>query len=471
MKKLSIGMRLTLWYVAIFAVAQIVFGGGMWLLLQHHLYDLVEDSLEDQMEDLKNFLASQKNDASMAALQQQIAQAYALAHPGDYLELYADNGMLLYRSAFLQQHPATLPSPGQINEASFRDQRIAGRPLRFLLQKLDANGRQYVAIMGIPADDVMETLGLFRSYLLMFAPALFLVAALGGYWLSRRALSPVDALVQTARDISGTNLQSRLPSLATGDELQRLSDTLNEMLDRIEQAFCRVTQFTADASHELRTPISLMRTEAEVALRRSREAADYREALRSILLEAERTTTLIEQLLALARADAGRESLNMQPVNLGDALHEAVTIWRQSAEFRQLQFSAVLPEVVFVMGDSTALRHVADILLDNACKYTGSPGSISLSLERRGSSAVIAVTDSGPGIAPEEHERIFERFYRVDKSRNRKQGGTGLGLAIAKWIVSQHGGSITVESSPGQGATFRVELPLVSAPVQNPQLA
>jgi heavy metal sensor kinase len=471
MKKLSIGMRLTLWYVAIFAVAQIVFGGGMWLLLQHHLYDLVEDSLEDQMEDLKNFLASQSNDASLATLQQQINQAYALEHPGDYFELYTADGTPLYRSTFLKEHPANLPPPEQIANSSFRGERIADRPLLFMLQKLDANGHQYVAIMGAPADDVVETLGLFRSYLLMFAPALFLVAALGGYWLSRQALSPVDALVQTARDIGGTNLQSRLPRLSTGDELQRLSDTLNQMLDRIEQAFSRMTQFTADASHELRTPISLMRTEAEVALRRSREAADYREALRSILLEAERTTTLIEQLLALARADAGRETLNMQPLDLGETLRQAVASWKQAAELRQQQFSAALPEDVFVMGDSTALRHVVDILLDNACKYSGSPGSISLSVECMASIALITVKDSGPGIAQEEQVRIFERFYRVDKSRNREQGGTGLGLAIAKWIVSQHGGSITVDSSPGQGAIFCVELPLVTPPVRNPQLA
>jgi signal transduction histidine kinase len=146
--------------------------------------------------------------------------------------------------------------------------------------------------MGAPADDAVETLHLFRSYLLMFAPLLLIVAAGVGYWMSRRALSPVDELVRTAREVSGANLSSRLQKLETGDELQRLSDTLNEMLDRIEAAFLRVTQFTADASHELRTPVSLIRTEAELALRRSRGEAEYQEALRHILLESERTTML-----------------------------------------------------------------------------------------------------------------------------------------------------------------------------------
>ena len=170
----------------------------------------------------------------------------------------------------------------------------------------------------------------------MFAPLLFLVAAGGGYWLSRRALSPVDELVHTARDINGVNLNSRLPKLTSGDELQRLSDTLNEMLDRIETAFLRVTQFTADASHELRTPVSLIRTEAELALRRSRTDAEYKEALRNILLEAERTTGLVQQLLSMARADSGRETLHMQSTNLAEIMHAVEESWRQVAQIRNL---------------------------------------------------------------------------------------------------------------------------------------
>jgi heavy metal sensor kinase len=285
----------------------------------------------------------------------------------------------------------------------------------------------------------------------------------------------VDALVRTAREVSGTNLSSRLQKLETGDELQRLSDTLNEMLDRIESAFQRITQFTADASHELRTPVSLIRTEAELALRRSRGEAEYKESLRHILLEAERTTALIEQLLSMARADSGREALHFEPVDLRQTLRSVVDGWQQVATIRNLQFSASLdvpPSLdaldFSVMGDETLLRRLADVLLDNAFKYTPSPGSVHLSLEPQGESAVIRVQDSGVGIAEEEQSKIFERFYRVDKARSRAQGGAGLGLAIAQWIVTQHGGSIRVESRPGEGATFHVELPMIAAPVQNP---
>jgi heavy metal sensor kinase len=470
MRRLSIGVRLTLWYLAFFAVAQLVFGAGMWLILRDNLYDLVDDGLEEQIDDLKNFLQSQPKDRSIAKLQQEVNQTYAIEHSGNYLEIHAENGELIYRSAFLQGHQSELSRPDEVKTPILRSREIEGRPFRFLLQQLDVNGHVYTVEMGAPADDAVETLHLFRSYLLMFAPLLLLAAAGGGYWLSRRALSPVDALVRTAREVSGTNLNSRLQKLETGDELQRLSDTLNEMLDRIESAFLRITEFTADASHELRTPVSLIRTEAELALRRSRGEAEYKESLRHILLEAERTTVLIEQLLSLARTDSGRETIQLQPVDLNQTLRSVVDGWQRVATIRNLQFSASLDVTdffVFVLGDETLLRRLADILLDNAFKYTSPPGSVHLSLEPKGESAVITVQDSGVGIAEEEQSKIFERFYRVDKARSRAQGGAGLGLAIAQWIVTQHRGSIGVESRSGDGATFRVELPMIAAPVKN----
>lgn len=469
MRRLSIGVRLTLWYLAFFAVAQLVFGAGMWLILRNNLYDLVDDGLEEQIDDLKNFLQSQPKDRSIAKLQEEVNQTYAIEHSGNYLELYAENGDLIYRSEFLQAHQSAVLPPDQVRQPIWRSRKIEGRHFRFILEKLDVNGHVYTVEMGIPADDAVNTLHLFRSYLLMFAPLLLLAAAGGGYWLSRRALSPVDALVRTAREVSGTKLHSRLQKLETGDELQRLSDTLNEMLDRIESAFLRITEFTADASHELRTPVSLIRTEAELALRRSRGEAEYKESLRHILLEAERTTGLIEQLLSLARADSGRETLRLQPVDLRQTLRSVVEGWQQMATIRNLQFSASLEVPDFlVLGDETLLRRLADILLDNAFKYTAPPGSVHLSLEAKGDSAVITVKDSGVGIAEEEQSKIFERFYRVDKARSRVQGGAGLGLAIAHWIVTQHRGSIGVESRSGDGATFRVELPMIAAPVKDP---
>lgn len=465
MKRLSIGVRLTLWYLAIFALGQVVFGAGMWLILRDNLYDMVDDDLEVQVQDLTTFLESQKPDVPLSNLQEAVRETYAVEHAGDYLTLYTDRGELIYRSPMMQAHPSRIRSASEITGTNLWTRRIDGHPIRFILQNLSVNGRRFIVQMGNPADDAVDTLHLFRAYLFMFAPALLLVAAGFGYWMSRRALSPVDELVRTAREVGGANLNSRLQKLNTGDELQRLSDTLNEMLDRIETAFLRVTQFTADASHELRTPVSLIRTEAELALRRSRTENEYKDSLRHILLEAERTTTLIEQLLSLARADSGRETLRMQPVNLSETLRNVVDSWKQVAAARDVQLlTGIDDQGAFVSGDETLLRRLMDILLDNAFKYTPTPGTVSLRLKHREETVTITVEDSGVGIPPEEQRKIFDRFYRVDKARSRAQGGSGLGLAIAKWIVSQHRGSISVASRPGEGSAFRVELPRVLAP-------
>jgi len=467
MKRLPLGVRLTVWYVAVFALGEIIFGLGMWLILRHNLYDIVDDGIESQIEDLDKWLRAQQENASVAKLQSTFAATYGNQHAGDFLAVYAGNGDAIYRSSFLQRHDAVLLPPDQVKRPQFRTRRIEGQHFRFIFEKLNVGGSVYTVEMGAPADDAVETLQLFRFYLLMFAPLLLVSAAGVGYWMSRKALAPIDVLAPPARAISGTHLDRRLPNVKTRDELQRLSDTLNEMLDRIESAFQRIAQFTADASHELRTPVALIRTEAELALRQTRGEAEYKESLQHILREAERTTLLIEQLLELARAHFGRDTLNLLQLDLQQLVGSVAANWQKLAAARNLQFSTDIPEQsALVTGDETLLRRLVDILLDNAFKYTPSPGSVGLAVEIRDNVAVITVKDSGVGIAPEDQAKIFERFYRVDKARSRAHGGVGLGLAIAQWIALQHGGTISVESRPGQGSSFRVELPCAAIGVE-----
>jgi heavy metal sensor kinase len=463
LSRLSIGMRLTLSYLAIFLLAEFVFGAGMWLILRKNLNDIADGALEGQAADIKRFLENRK-DLSTAELQAQISEDYKIERSEDYLQLANDNGNLIYRSHFFEEHPLPPVSLEQLKNPLYRNLRLRRFPFRILSEKIDVSGHVFTVRIGVAMDEETETLDAFRKYLLMFAPVLLLVASGVGYWLSRKALAPVDALARTARTISGYNLSSRLEQLHTGDELQRLSDTLNEMLARIETAFLRTTQFTADASHELRTPIALIHTEAELALRRSRDESEYREALRHILLEAERTAKLIDELLALARADSGSEAFDIRPIDLHSTIRESGSKWNQVASLRDLQFEEHSDsQQLTVIGDETALRRVIDILLDNAVKYTSSPGTIILSAEQKNGHVIISVKDTGIGIAAEDQQKIFERFYRADKARSRTLGGAGLGLAIAQWIVQVHKGTIAVESEPGNGSVFRVEIPTANS--------
>jgi heavy metal sensor kinase len=458
-KRLSIGSRLTLWYLAIFLLAELIFGVGMWFILRQNLYDIADQVLKDQASDLERFLQARQN-VSTPQLEAEISEDYKIESSEDYLQISDAAGNLIYRSRFLEDYPLPPVPVDPQGKPRYENRKLGHRRFRFINKRMLAGERVYTVQLGHPMHEEIETLDDFRRYLLLFAPILLLGASGVGYWLSHRALAPVDALARTARTISGHNLSSRLEKLTTGDELQRLSDTLNEMLARIELAFLRVTEFTADASHELRTPIALIHTEAELALRRSRDESEYREALQHILIESDRTAKLIEELLALARADSGREALHIQSLDLGALLRESASKWAQVASLRNLQFEDRLqgPRLP-VMGDGSALRRVIDILLDNAFKYTPPPGKITLSAEEVNGRVVVSVEDTGVGIASDDQARIFERFYRVDKARSRELGGAGLGLAIAQWIVHLHKGSITVTSETGRGSVFQVDLP------------
>jgi two-component system, OmpR family, heavy metal sensor histidine kinase CusS len=467
MRRLSIGFRLTLWYLAIFAAAQVAFGTGMYFILRQNMYGEIDNALRGQVDDLVEMLRVQKKTATVAKIQEEVAEQYLLEHSGDYLQIYASDGTCIFQSDFLERHTLPAASPAGLAGAQFQDVELGGVSLRFVTQRIEANGHTYAVQTGISIERVVTTLRLFRKYLLMFAPLLLLAAASGGYWLSRRALAPVDALNRTARSIGAGNLSERVPQLHAGDELQRLAETFNEMLGRIETAFLRISQFTADASHELRTPVSLIRTESEIALRRSRGEAEYRDALRQILLEAERTTGLLDQLLSLARADSGQEVLDFQCFDFRPVAAEVFTAWERIAAVKNLEFrSEVADRSLLVRGDRSALQRLLTILLDNAIKYTPAPGTIAVSLEGGPDKIVVTVRDSGLGIAKEEQAKIFERFYRVDKARSRAMGGAGLGLAIARWIVQHHRGVIAVESEPGQGAAFSVVLPMAAAAAQ-----
>jgi heavy metal sensor kinase len=308
--------------------------------------------------------------------------------------------------------------------------------------------------------EAYDILRRFQWVLLASIPLVLAVASAGGYWMSRRALAPVDEITRAAQAVSEHNLSSRLVIPQAADELQRLSVTFNLMLGRLEASFKRITQFTADASHELRTPVALVRTTAERSLRRQRDNPEYREALDQILDEAKRMSAIIESLMTLARVDSGAETLNPQIVDLASFVRDACSRSEPLAQSKQVQFERAIPDVsIPVSGDAGALQRLFLILIDNAIKYTPANGRVRVDLKTESDVVVATIEDTGMGISKEDLPFIFDRFYRADKARSREAGGAGLGLSIARWIADAHHATIRVESTLGTGSRFEVRIP------------
>jgi two-component system, OmpR family, sensor kinase len=291
------------------------------------------------------------------------------------------------------------------------------------------------------------------------AGAVVLAVGLAGGWLlSARILRPVAAIAATASSLSATNLSGRIDPEAVDRELADLARVLNATFDRLEAAFERQARFTADASHELRTPLAILRRNAELALTRPRSADEYRETVLACLRAAQRMTELVEGLLILARADAGKLDLQREVVDLQDVVAETVAPLRPLVEAKALALSTRLAPTP-VAGDAVRLGQVVTNLLSNAIQYNRPGGEVRVELDAGPGEVTLSVADTGCGIPEEDRPHLFERFHRVDKARARASGGNGLGLAISKSIVEAHGGTIAFTSEPGQGSTFSVHLP------------
>lgn len=460
MRPLPVRIRLTIWYAVVFSLALAAFSLTLWILVRGRLYDELHDQLEGRIASVQRFLAAQKPDATSGELEQALLDEYETEDHAAWLQILNQDGRWMFRARGMEHTfpaatlPNGLPERGRLTTGRDGDFRV------LMLEKaIRVQGRLYTVEAGGATNGIHHTLEQLRNVFLLLFPSFVIVAAAGGFYLSRRALRPVDEITSLARSIRESNLNRRLPSLKTKDELQRLSDTLNEMFARIEEAFIRTRQFTADASHELRTPVSLIRTEAELALRKTRTPEEYRAALEHILVESERTTELIESLLRLARGDSGADRAVLLPMQLQRFLSECESDWKPTLEQAELNLMLDVPsEQIFVSADERSLRRLMIVLLDNARKYTPPHGHIRIFAEADHDTVLVGVADDGDGMHPDELPHIFERFYRVDKARQRAQGGAGLGLSLAKWIAGQHATEIQVESSPQKGSTFTFRL-------------
>ncbi len=343
---------------------------------------------------------------------------------------------------------------------------LPGRPFPHLLVTRSSKDPQtkevrYVVQTLAYLEPVERLMARLRLGIYGAIPLFVLITWFGGYALARKVLKPLTQIARTARQITSSNLNQRLVRSKSGDELDMLAATLNEMIQRLEESFTLTRQFAADAAHELRTPLTIMKGEAEVALRGgSRDPRVYQEVLTSTIREYDRMIHIITNLLLLSQADAGKVVAGSEPVRLDELLGELAETFGFVAENARLTFDVgQLPPVV-VNGDRARLHELFANLLDNAVKYTPPGGHVSIACTVGQENVRVAVSDSGIGIPVESQDKVFQRFYRVEGSRSRNTGGTGLGLSIARCIANAHGGRIELKSAAGAGSTFTVTLPL-----------
>ena len=457
----SISLRLTIWYSGVSFAVLVLFGCGMWFVLKSTLTSGRSHTLERRADRLGDLLS---NAHGLSAEQRaRKFQAFAEATGGGLIEVFRANGERALPSPSADSQVFPWPRAASVAHDRFTEVAFEGQPYRVLVRPFSCDLGAVVLYMAAPLENNLQVLRAFTAGLLWTVPVLLAISALGGYSLSRRALRPVDQITAATRSISVSNLSARLPVPRSPDELQRLSETCNEMLARLESAVNEINRFTADASHELRNPVSFVRTTAELALRNREADPASRRAFEDIVAECGKANRLLKDMLTLARADTGHSRLAFEPVDLVEVLRafgqKGTLLAQERGHTLTIDFDA--GRHATVLGDYASLHRLLWILLDNAAKYTPPPGSIRLKLVVGGNQAVVTIEDNGIGISAADLPNIFGRFYRADKSRSQVEGA-GLGLSIALWIANVHGASLSAESREEQGSVFRIAFALLT---------
>ena len=433
----SVRFRLTVWYALILSAALCVFSGLIWLMMEQRLENDIRRGLADEATRFEEFVQKEAAEIPPVDLKDEIEEFCHALPASSYLELRPASNA----SGLTFQYPGAAAAPREHYE--------------ILKRTISINGQPFALEIGLSRSEMHRALELLQTLLFSLVPVVIAVSCLGGAWLSRRALKPVDEITSAARAIGIENLASRLPVPQTGDEVERLAETWNTTLAHLDSAVAVLSRFAADASHELRTPVAVIRTSAELALRRERDPEAYRESLREIAAESERMTQLVEDLLFLARRDTRGAGMPMEPIDLRDVLCDAAQELHGLADARGIRIR-VTPgaEAATIAGNAPALRRLFLALFDNALKYSEAGTEVSAEVARKDGRVVASVQDHGIGIAPEDIPHIFQRFYRANKARS--DGGHGLGLSLARSIAVAHDATIDVTSERGRGSVFHV---------------
>lgn len=459
---LSVRARLTLWYTVALAFVLGAYAAIVFVFLSHALYAGLDRRLRDDIELIHEALEATDDGRLVWRVPGHSAEADEPGRPGHrWLEVWSREGELLLRMEAAEPLDLGAPPSGSDEPVSLRR---GGQRLRVLTGLEEIAGVPVLIRAARSEEPLRHEL---RELLLVQGlglPVALALASIGGYQLARRALRPVGRMAESARRISAERLSERLPVDNPSDELGHLAAVFNDAFARLERSFEQMRRFTADASHELRTPLTALRSVGEVGLQERPDDRLFADVVGSMLEEADRLTRLVDTLLTLSRADAGQLRLAQEPVDLVALARDVAAYLEDLAQEKGQRIEVEAAGTVGVRGDWLVLRQAVVNVVDNAIKYSPHGASIRIRVGRDGGRSWIAVVDQGPGIGPQHRDRVFERFYRVDKARSRELGGTGLGLSLAQWAVEAHGGRIELESEVGRGSTFRLGLPSDSSP-------
>lgn len=457
MTRTTIRWRITLWNTAAFAIVLVGFGCLVYGLLREIHYDQIDRHLSSRYHEILK-------DKALATNPQRRFNVW-VRRLGKHVEIsglvFDDQGRVVARAESLESDIPLKPSGKSVAELRFDSLWLPqlGHARRLTVAIPTDQGPHTLMLLA-ELEHLDEELKMVIKVLLITIPVTLGMAAALAYLLARKALAPVEQLRRLADEITAERLDRRLPIHNPADELGLLARTINSMIARLERSFDDVRRFTADASHELRTPIAVIRSEAEMGTDASHDLAEARTRFRSILEECGRLAAATNQLLTLSREDAGVDQVSREPISLKSALADAVESLRPLANSKGQELTATIEGDAVVLADPDRLRQVFHNLIENAIKYTPIGGRVTATLARDKGEAVVTIRDNGIGIAEENLPRVFDRFYRVDKSNSSDADGAGLGLSIVQSIASGLDGRVEVESRIEEGSEFRVYLPI-----------
>lgn len=478
----SIRVRLTLWYTLVLGLVLVVLAGFTYVVYWRNTTESTDNSLTELANAFVITFRAELADARGPDSVKQAAHEAMVEHRfRDTLFVILDSSGAVLLSSF--DLPPTGITKDRMNadlfrSASFREFvsnatnnsgalgkiQSGKHSFRGITKRVSASGADYTVVVLQSLHPQQELLEDIRETFYWAIPVALFLASLGGYFLARKSLAPVAAMASQARIMGGGSLHDRLVVANERDELGQLALSFNQLLQRIENSFEQQRRFVADASHELRTPVAILRGEAEVTLARpERSPEEYRETLAVLRDESQRLARIIEDLFTLTRADAGQYPLAVRDGYLDEFAAEAVVRARSLALAKNIVLTSSIEPDLPICADEVLLGRMLLNLLDNAIKYSPQGSKVELICRRQGENYEVSVCDNGPGIPKDLQPRIFERFFRADKARSRSEGdsgGAGLGLAIARWIAEAHHGRLELTRSDASGSTFTVLLPV-----------